>query len=204
LALPEKKTLLASESQTKVNLEKREHFLKELRKYKPEDILVLDESGFLLSQRRNYGWSKKGKRIRERRKRRSQRLSMISVVSHKKVLGLMTVEGSVNTDSFLLFLQKLILPNTRKGQVLVLDNWTVHHSRKLQPLLQSYGVHLLYLPPYSPELSPIELFWGWLKQQLNSWNGSTIEAVENGIKEALDCIPDSHCEGWFRHCGYMD
>ncbi len=116
----------------------------------------------------------------------------------------MNVEGSINTDSFLLFLKKMILPKTKPGQVLVLDNWTVHHTKELQPLFLEYGVHLLYLPPYSPELSPIELFWGWLKQQLKSWSGETVQAVNNGIKEALDCIPASHFEGWFRHCGYMD
>ncbi len=195
---------MAKESQTKENLERQEKFLEEINRYRPEDILVLDESGFLLSQRRDYGWSKKGERLREQRKRRSERLSLIGVISQEDVVGMMTLNGSFNTKSFLRFLELFVLPFTRPGQVLVMDNWTVHKTEKLEPLLMSYGVKPLFLPPYSPEFSPIELFWGWLKNHLKSWAGSTREAVESGIRNALEILPSTHCSGWFRRCGYPD
>ena len=93
-------------------------------------------------------------------------------------------------------------PRLRPGQVVILDNLSAHKVAGVRPLIEATGARLLYLPPYSPDLNPIEQAWSKIKQVLRSLKARTAEALENAVAEALKTITAENAIAWFAHCGY--
>jgi len=100
------------------------------------------------------------------------------------------------------FLQQLLLPGLPADSVLVLDNARIHHGGQIETLVQGAGCSLLYLPPYSPDFSPIELAWSWLKNRVRCAGPRDDAAREREITQALASLPMEHAGAWFRKCGY--
>lgn len=118
------------------------------------------------------------------------------------LIATMSIIGSVNTDVFLFYVQEILIPQLWVGAIVLMDNLPVHHALVVREAIESVGAKLVYLPPYSPDLSPIELCWSKLKQLLRSTKARTREALDQALTKIInDCISSDDAVGWFAHCG---
>ena len=151
-----------------------------------------------------YGRSLKGKRvIRPCPVSRGKRISTIGAMSSKCLEACMTFEGTLNGELFLSYLSNFLCPVLKKGQIIITDNARVHKVKGVRELIESKGAELLYLPPYSPELSPIEMCWSKLKNFLKKAEARTEELLNKALSTALNMVTENDCKGWFGHCGYI-
>ena len=106
-------------------------------------------------------------------------------------------------ERFEQYLEADLLPHLNSDSVLVMDNMKSHHAKAVKELLDSSGVRYIYLPPYSPDLDPIEKLWSKVKALLRKFKARTLDALPNEIQNAFHSVTVSDCSGWFRSCGYM-
>ena len=112
------------------------------------------------------------------------------------------VDGAVNGDVFEAFVEQVLVPQLRPGDVVVMDNLSSHKRARTRQLIQAAGATVLFLPPYSPDLNPIEMIFAKLKQLLRSLACRTREALWQTMQAVLDQITAADAANCFRHCGY--
>lgn len=173
-------------------------------------MVFLDECGFALNLHRFYGWALRGERCVEavpfnRGKNRSVP-GAYGFPGLANPTGLWALEqrlGAYNTQTFEAFVAHSLLPQLPPGSVLILDNARIHHGPNLQTLVAEAGCRLLYLPPYSPDFSPIELLWSWFKDQVRKQAPRTDTRRQLTIEETARQIPHNAASGWFQKCGIL-
>ena len=114
-----------------------------------------------------------------------------------------TFSGGTTVEKFKQYLETDLLPHLNGNSVLVMDNMKSHHAKAVKELLDSSGVRYIYLPPYSPDLNPIEKLWSKVKALLRKFKARTLDALPNAIQNAFHSVTVSDCSGWFRFCGYV-
>lgn len=151
---------------------------------------------------RLYGRCLGGERVYcERPGNKGKNVTLIGAMSDEGLIATMTFKGSLNTDSFLVFIEQILLPKLWKGAIVTMDNLPVHYATITTSLIQSVGAKVKFLPPYSPDLSPIELCWSKLKEIIRSAKARTTEALDEAITNAINAITDEDALNWFNHCG---
>jgi transposase len=133
---------------------------------------------------------------------RGTNLSVLGAYSLSGMVALTHRQGAFKRDAFEGFLQESLLPLLPEGSVLVLDNARIHHGGQVAALVEQAGCSLLYLPPYSPDFSPIELAWGWVKHKVRAVGPRDAAAREQAVTEAVGALPPEFAPAWFRKCGY--
>lgn len=145
---------------------------------------------------------------------RGERLVMDVPHGHWKtttfVVGLRTtgliaptvVDGPMTGDVFVAYVQQQLVPTLKRGDVVVMDNLSSHKRAAVQTAIESVGAKLRMLPPYSPDLNPIEKAFSKLKAKLRAAQKRTIPELEQYLGEALDCFSPEECENYFVSCGY--
>jgi transposase len=113
------------------------------------------------------------------------------------------VEGAVDTICFDVFCQELLSVCLTAGDIIVLDNLGAHRASRIEEIAENCGARVLWLPPYSPDFSPIEQMWSKLKTHLKKVKARSREELDRAMAEGLKLITKSDCRGWFRHCGYQ-
>lgn len=158
-----------------------------------------------LQMTRSYGRAPKGQRVHYYAPHtRGESNTLIGAMTHQGVTALLQIQGSMNTHVFLEFVRLMLLETLHPGDVLVLDNLSAHKSDELEALIASVGARVCYLPPYSPELNPIELCWSKLKEYLRQKNPWTQEDLDRELSNALELITPQNAQAWFDHCGYSN
>ena len=114
----------------------------------------------------------------------------------------LVVEGSTNGTLFETYLEEVLLPTLKKGQVVVMDNLSAHKGERVREMIEGKGCQLVYLPPYSPDFNPIEQAFSKLKSYLRAACARSQERLMEVIGEALRTISASDAEGFFEHCSY--
>ena len=114
----------------------------------------------------------------------------------------MSVEGATDGAAFETYVKHFLVPTLKEGQVVVMDNLQAHKSTRVGNLIESAGTSVLFLPPYSPDFSPIEEAFSKIKAILGSFEARTQETLVEAIGQALDAVNRSDALGWFAHCGY--
>jgi len=114
----------------------------------------------------------------------------------------MVLAGALDGPAFVAYVRELLAPTLRPGQVVILDNLSVHKAATARRLIEARGCRLLFLPPYSPDYNPIEHAFAKLKEALRRAGARTRAALEAAIAAALDAITPQESANWFRHCGY--
>ncbi|MCA1621648.1 MAG: transposase [Acidobacteria bacterium] len=114
----------------------------------------------------------------------------------------MTLTGAVDTLAFDAYLERALRPRLRRGDVLVLDNLNVHKASRVGQVAAERGARVLWLPPYSPDFSPIEQCWSKMKTCLRAAEARTRAELEKALARAITLITKADVRGWFRHCGY--
>ena len=148
-------------------------------------MVYLDETGIGKNDIEMFAWTKKGtiKPIKVEGKR-SKRVNVIAAKSQNQIIAPFLFEGSCNTAVFETYIQEVLCPTLRKGQVVIMDNASFHKSKKIKELIEEKECTLVYLPPYSPERNPIENYWGVLKKKVKQCR-RIIEDVCEAITFAL-------------------
>mgnify|MGYP001560048205 CR=1 FL=1 len=153
---------------------------------------------------RLWGRAPMGERIAESTPQGHWRvLTTLGAMSCRGMEAVMTIESATDQDVFLAYLEQVLCPQLQPGQVVVMDNLSAHKVRGVRELIAACGAELLYLPPYSPDLNPIEKAWFKLKQFLRAAKARSAEALDQAIAEALKTITAQNAAAWFRHCGYQ-
>ena len=151
-----------------------------------------------------YGRAPRGQRVRESVPRNyGPQTSIISAVSLEGAEATTTVEGAVDTDTFNAYIEQVLRPTIRPGDVLVLDNLSAHRASRLEIVAAECGAQVLWLAPYSPDFSPIELMWSKIKTAMRSAKARTAEELNDALVAALQLVTRGDCSGWFTHCGYQ-
>lgn len=133
---------------------------------------------------------------------RGQNISLIGGMSIDGLIATLSVALCVDTGVFLFYIQEILIPQLWVGAIVVMDNLPVHHAHVVRETIEAAGAKLVFLPPYSPDLSPIELYWSKLKQLLRSAKARTHEALDRALTVIInDCISSDDALNWFIHCG---
>ena len=186
------------------NKRKRAWHWRRIRKVVQSRLRFLDEAGATTVLTRLYARALGGNRTTEAVPRNyGQSTSMLATLGVKGVEAPMLIEGSVDTIVFNAYCEEVLQPTLKSGDVIVLDNLGAHRASRIEEIAASCGARVLWLPPYSPDFSPIELMWSKVKAYLKKVKARTQEELEKAITDALKSIAVSDCLNWFGHCGYQ-
>jgi len=167
-------------------------------------LVFIDESGCNIAMALSYGRAQAGARVYDHRPTNwGDNFSIIGAVRVDRVLCHQTVRGSVNGPRFVEFVRKRLCPRIYPGDVVILDNLRPHHAPIVRELIEAEGAELVFLPPYSPDLSPIEPCWSFVKHHLRKLRHRTAEKLLPGIRSAFLRVCSRHLANWFAHCGYL-
>jgi transposase len=168
-----------------------------------DDVVVLDEFGSNLDSTRHYARAPKGKRVYEDVPRNTPRnTTTIAALTTKGIGPALMLNGSLTRAACEGYIEHVLGPTLRPGQVIVLDNATAHHGGRVEELLAARGCRVWYLPPYSPDFSPIELAFSKVKACLRRVKARSAIALEDAIAQALASITAAEARAFFAHCGY--
>jgi transposase len=166
-------------------------------------LVFVDEMGTNTSLSPIYGWSKKGQRAYGSVPRnRGRNTTVLASMSVEGMGPSMAVEGATTARVFETYVERVLAPTLRKGQVVVMDNLSAHKGERVRELIEDRGCELLYLPSYSPDLNPIEEAFSKIKGLLRKAQARSREALLEAIGAAISAVSDRDALGFFEHCGY--
>jgi transposase len=198
------KTLTATEQATPRIEELRRRFAEISKDLDPNRLVFMDEAGSHIAMTREYARAPRGERAHGSVPRNAGTVTkMIGALDRWDVRAMMTVDGATDAEVFESFVERFLARKLRHGDIVVLDNVGAHRTDRVRELIRAAGASVLYLPPYSLELNPIELCWSKLKALLREFGARTRDALDAAIKRAMDLIDRHDAAGWFRHCGYQ-
>jgi transposase len=128
--------------------------------------------------------------------------TMLGAMGIDGVIAMMTVEGATDAEVFEAFVTHLLVPKLKPGNIVVLDNVGAHKPEGALARIRAAGARVIFLPPYSPDLNPIELCWSKMKAFLRKFEALTVAALDAAIARAAELVTPSDARGWFTHCGY--
>lgn len=168
--------------------------------------MFVDESGAWLGLLRSYARSLKGTRaVDDAPRRREGKVSLIAAVTPRGLDAEQCLihPGAVDTKAFLIYLREVLVPTLRPGQVIFMDNFTIHHNKDVRKLVEGAGCFLAYLPTYSPDFNPIELVFSKIKAFLRKARAAQVDALIDAITQALATVLPQEVKACFNHCGYV-
>ena len=183
--------------------EKRKNWNDLISGFRASDLVFLDESGCNTDMTRRYAYSLGGSRaVDSTPLSKPKNTTILSSIQLDGTLHYTTFSGGTTVEHFKHYLKDILLPHLNCDSVLVMDNMKSHHAKAVKDLLDSSGVRYIYLPPYSPDLNPIEKLWSKVKALLRKFKARSLDALPNAIQHAFQNVSPSDCSGWFRSCGY--
>jgi transposase len=165
--------------------------------------VFLDETGVLLGLTRTHARSQRGTTSYAVQPfDRGKEVTVIGAISLKRVVALMTMNNSMGSQAFEVFLEKFLVPQLWSGAVVVMDNLPAHKVDSIKPMIEAVGASILCLSPYSPDFNPVELWCSQLKSLLRQFSPTNAKMVDRIIAVALDLINPKHLKNWFTNCCY--
>ena len=172
-------------------------------KVTPERLVFVDECGTHTSMAPIYGYAPRGERLRLAvPRRRGKNTTLLSSMTLCGMGPSLAVEGATTARVFAAYVEKVLAPSLRTGQVVVMDNLGAHRPRRVRELVEERDCELLYLPSYSPDLNPIEEAFAKIKDILRRAGARTKDSLMNILSEALSAISVRDARGYFEHAGY--
>jgi transposase len=169
----------------------------------PDRLVFIDEAGAKTNMTRLYGRSPRGQRVLDRTPHGHWcTTTMISSIRSNGSTACMTVDGATTGEIFQIYIREVLLPTLQPGDIVILDNLASHKNPKALELIEGVGAQVRFLPPYSPDLNPIEKMWSKVKQILRSKKARTEKSLLKAIAYSLKCITSKDAKGWFKSCGY--
>lgn len=166
-------------------------------------LVFVDEMGTHTSLAPLYAYGPVGERAFFKIPRNRGKNTTLLTSVHQEGMGpSMAVEGATTARVFETYVERLLAPTLRPGQVVVMDNLGAHRPKRVRELIEARGCELIYLPPYSPDLNPIEEAFSKVKQLLRKIGPRTKEALVEAMGRALGAVSAQDIGGYFAHCGY--
>ena len=167
------------------------------------DLVFVDECGTHTSLAPVYGYSRRGERVYlEVPRNRGKNTTLLASMSVEGMGECLAVEGATTKVLFEAYVERVLAPSLRAGQVVVMDNLSAHKGERVRESIEARDCKLLYLPAYSPDLNPIEEAFAKVKSRLRTAAARSREALVETIGAALDAISAQDAHGFFGHCGY--
>lgn len=186
--------------------QKRALFWAAVDEVDPADLVFVDESGADTRLVRTHGRAPPGERAHGSAPFGSrERLTGVAGLGMEGLLAPRVQEQAMNTAGFLAYLDEDLIPTLvekKPGAVVVLDNLKPHHATEVRQKLEAAGLGLLYLPPYSPDLAPIERAWSKGKTLLRTAAARSKDALRTAFEQAMQTVSPEDAGAWFRHAGY--
>jgi transposase len=204
LATPSKKTVRASEHDRPDIRAARRTWQRVTPQIDPARFVFLDESGVTTNLLRRYGRSLRGQRVADHTPYGHWRTS--TFIAALRITGLTApgvIDGPMDGDSFLAYVEQILVPTLHAGDIVVADNLPAHHVEGVRELIAVAGAQLWYLPPYSPDFNPIELCFAKLKAIVRAARCRSIATLWPLLGECLARFSATECRHYFRHCGYI-
>ena len=168
-----------------------------------ERLLFVDEMGTNTSLSALYAWAPKGQRAHcSVPRNRGANTTVLSSMSAEGMGPSLTVEGATTSVLFEAYLEQVLAPTLRRGQVVVMDNLSAHKGERVRELIEERGCELIYLPSYSPDLNPIEEAFSKIKGLVRKAEARSREALVEAIGWALCAVTSRDARAFFEHCGY--
>lgn len=168
-----------------------------------ERLIYLDESGVTTQMTRTRGRGLGGARIHEATPQGHWKiLTILGAISIRGMIATMTIEEPTDTDIFLAYLEHVLCPELRPNDVVVMDNLSAHKVQGVRELIEATGAELLYLPPYSPDLNPIEMAFSKFKAALRKAAERQLDPLWRRIGKVLSDFTTSDCNSYFKAAGY--
>lgn len=195
-----KKSVVASERDE----EERETWRKQTKQLDREQFVIIDECGSNIALTPLYARAPRGKRAMGAVPRNyGKNTTLIASLSLQGMGEALILEGAADACAFELYIERVLAPSLREGQIVIMDNLSIHQGPRVREAIEAKGCRLLFLPAYSPDLSPIEEAFSKLKAALRRSGARTQEALWEAIAQALQTITSHDALGWFTHCGYL-
>lgn len=197
-----KKALHPSEKGSDRVQQARVDYWEAVREVRVQDLVFIDESGVNLGLMRLFAWALKGERAHGAQPKRGKNVSLVAGLSLTGVVGAACLLGSCDGLTFEAVVATRLVPNLWLGACVVMDNCSIHQEAAVRPLIEAAGARLVFLPPYSPDFSPIENFWSKVKNTLRTLGARTYQALSESIDKAFADVSGTDIRNWFAHCCY--
>ena len=178
--------------------EKRRAWVTGQEKTDPANLVFLDESSVNTDMVRRYGRAISNNRAVDHAPVNTP--SATTILSSIRLNGNRAYtyyQGGTTGDRFVDYLKRILLPTLKIGDIVIMDNMRSHHVQEVASTFEGTGIHFCYLPPYSPDLNPIEMLWSKIKSALRSWRVRSSDALQTAIDRAFLAVSSSDCANWF-------
>jgi transposase len=166
-------------------------------------LVFVDESSTNIALTPRYARSPKGERAYGKAPRNwGKNVTLISSIGVEGMGASMSIEGASDTESFGLYMRNILAPTLKRGQIVLMDNLSVHKSKWVRELIEEQGCQLWLLPSYSPDLNPIEGAFSKVKNLLRKAKARTLQALFEATAQALRAVSKEDARGFFEECGY--
>ncbi len=153
---------------------------------------------------RRFGRARPGQRVVEGTPGDSgPHYTLLAAVSVQGIQAPWILEGAMDGVAFKVYVEQVLVPTLRPGDIVLMDNLSFHKAPCIRTLIESVGARLEFLPPYSPDLNPIELCWSKVKTALRTAKARTFEALLEALADAFGSVTPHDTQAWFAHCGYV-
>jgi transposase len=199
----QKKTFRAKERDTERVQTERLDFWQQIADIRVEDLIFIDEAGVNLAMTRLYARALKGQRATSTRTNQpGKNQTMIGAIALSGIVAALTFEGSTDGPTFLAFVKQVLVPNLWEGACVILDNLKAHHVEGVVAAIEAVGAKVIYLPPYSPDFNPIELFWSKVKNRIRDLAPDTSESLYEAIVKSFKSVTKTDLLHWITYCCY--
>ena len=168
-----------------------------------DHLKFIDESGTNLGFTRHFGRARPGQRIVEGTPGNSgPHYTLIAALSTCGVEAPWMLEGAMDGTAFEVYVEQVLVPTLHPGDIVIMDNLSIHKAPRIRTLIESAGARLEFLPPYSPDFNPIELCWSKVKTALRAAKARRFELLLDALNDAMGKVTSQDAKAWFAHCGY--
>ena len=167
-------------------------------------MVFVDETGAKTNTTRLHGRAERGERVVDRAPHGHwQTTTLLGAMRRDGPTASMVVDGPTDADVFQAYVEQVLVPSLRPGDQVILDNLSPHKTPAVETAIRGAGAEVMFLPPYSPDLNPVEQMWSKVKAYLRKVKARTLDALIEAIGQALASVTAANVEGWFGYCGHV-
>ena len=169
----------------------------------PARLVFIDETWAKTNMTRTRGWHRRGEPLHAKTPHGHWRtMTFLAALRNNAITAPWVLDGPINGEAFLAYVERVLVPTLKPGDIVVMDNLGSHKGRAVRAAIRAAGARLLFLPPYSPDLNPIEQVFSKLKTLLRKAEARTVEAVTSAIGSILGAFTPHECANYFANSGY--
>jgi transposase len=167
-------------------------------------FVFVDEMGSNIAMTRRYGRAAPGERVFDKVPGdHGKNVSTIGAIDLDGIRTGLSVVGAIDGETMLFFVEEMLAPTLKRGEIVFMDNCSIHKMEEIEEVIEARGAWVIFLPPYSPDLNPIENCWSKIKTILRSLKPRAIEDLLDALAKAFSSVTIQDIMGWFKHCGYQ-